>query len=295
MAILTGLTNSAVATAAYTITTPSVVATPVISVPTGSYASAQFVTLTTATAGATIYYTTSGNTPVVGTSFTKIYSVPFQVTASATVRAIAVKTGMTTSATAVSYITIAAPQISLTNTPVISPATGTYGSPQTVTITCSTPGAQIWYTTSGNVPRLDVANGFTKLYTAPFVVSQSTTIRAVALKTNWLQSGNAVSYCTIAAARQAVAADEQEEEVPVNESSVSIYPNPSATGIFQVDISGSDSETRFDVTGVDGRIIQQGVWNANAGQVDLSSYPTGMYLFKMVQKDLIITRRLIKM
>jgi hypothetical protein len=121
------------------------------------------------------------------------------------------------------------------------------------------------------------------------------TIRAVALKTNWLQSGNAVSYCTIAAARQAVAADEQEEEVPANESSVSIYPNPSATGIFQVDISGSDSETRFDVTGVDGRIIQQGEWNTNAGQVDLSAYPTGMYLFKMVQKDLIITRRLIKM
>jgi predicted fused transcriptional regulator/phosphomethylpyrimidine kinase len=65
--------------------------------------------------------------------------------------------------------------------------------------------------------------------------------------------------------------------------------------MFHVEISGSDSETRFDVTGVDGRIIQQGEWNTNAGQVDLSSYPTGMYLLKIVQQDRIVTRRLIKM
>jgi hypothetical protein len=139
-----------------------------------------------------------------------------------------------------------------------------------------------------------VANGFTKLYTAPFVVSKSTTIRAVAVKTNWLQSGTSVSYCTIAAARQAVE-EEENVEVQTNESSVSIYPNPSANGMFHVEISGSDSETRFDVTGVDGRIIQQGEWNTNAGQVDLSAYPSGMYLLKIVQQDRIVTRRLIKM
>jgi hypothetical protein len=125
------------------------------------------------------------------------------------------------------------------------------------------------------------------------MVSKSTTIRAVAIKPNWIQSGNAVSYCTIAAARQAV--DEEDVEVLTNEASVSIYPNPSASGIFQVDISGSDSETRFDVTSLDGRTMQQGEWNTKKGQLDLSSYPSGMYLLKIMQQDRIVTRRLIKM
>src|SRR5580658_8203006 len=61
IAVATGYTNSAVTSAAYTITPPA--ATPTFSIAPGTYTSTQPVTLSDATAGATIYYTTNGTTP----------------------------------------------------------------------------------------------------------------------------------------------------------------------------------------------------------------------------------------
>lgn len=290
MAVLNGLTNSAVASAYYTITTPTIAATPAISVPTGNYASAQWISLTTPTSGAEIYYTTSGNIPVIGTSFTRLYTGPFQILASATVRAMAVKSGMTNSAISVSYITIAAGQQSIASTPVISPPSGTFEGSQTVTLTCATPGVQIWYTTNGNVPRLDVVNSFTRLYSAPFVVSQTTTVRAIAVKTDWAQSGTAAAFYTIAAARQAVEVDEEAEY----NKPISIYPNPSGNGIFRVEMADSEGETRFEVTAMDGRSLKKGEWMSSSTKLDLSGYPAGLYLLKLIQKDKISTHRLIR-
>lgn len=70
---------------------PSVVATPVITI-TGNSA-----TIACATSGATIYYTTDGNTPT--TSSTQ-YSSAITLTQSCTIKAIAVKSGMTNSSVA---------------------------------------------------------------------------------------------------------------------------------------------------------------------------------------------------
>lgn len=60
----------------------------------GTYTSAQSVTLSTATSGATIHYTTDGSTP---TENSPVYSSAISITSSTTIRAIAVKSGMTTS------------------------------------------------------------------------------------------------------------------------------------------------------------------------------------------------------
>ena len=60
IAVAPGHTNSAVASAAYTITAA---ATPVVSPPAGTYTSAQSVTISDATSGATIYYTNDGTAP----------------------------------------------------------------------------------------------------------------------------------------------------------------------------------------------------------------------------------------
>jgi subtilase family serine protease len=97
MATATGYTNSAVATAAYTITAAPAV-TPTISPSSGNYPAAQMITLTDMTSGATIYYTTNGTTP--STSSTK-YTAPFLVNANGTVvQAIAAATGSSNSAVA---------------------------------------------------------------------------------------------------------------------------------------------------------------------------------------------------
>ena len=63
--------------------------------------------------------------------------------------------------------------------PVITPETGTYETrPQTVSITCSTAGATIYYTTDGTTPTTSSA-----VYTAPFDVRKNTTVMAIAVMT----------------------------------------------------------------------------------------------------------------
>ena len=81
------------------------VATPKALPIAGEYAGAQSVALTCDTAGATIYYTTDGSTP----DATKTaYNGPIAVAATATIKAIAIKSGMTNSAILTAAYTITA-------------------------------------------------------------------------------------------------------------------------------------------------------------------------------------------
>ena len=70
-----------------------------------------------------------------------------------------------------------------TATPVFSVAAGTYATPQNVTITDTTPGATIYYTTDGSAP--SVAS---TAYTGPITVSATETISAIAVAANYNDS-----------------------------------------------------------------------------------------------------------
>lgn len=62
-------------------------------------------------------------------------------------------------------------------TPIILPGSGEYASPQTITITCETEGASVYYTLEGTVPTEN-----SNKYEAPFIITESTTIKAVGVK-----------------------------------------------------------------------------------------------------------------
>jgi hypothetical protein len=162
-------------------------ATPVISPATGTYTSAQTVAITDATSGSTIYYTVDGSQP---TASSTQYAAPFTVSTTTTVNAIATAPNFAQSATATSVITIN--QQSPAATPVISPATGTYTAPQTVTITDTTSGSTIFYTVDGSQPTASSTQ-----YTAAFTVSTTTTVKAIATAPNFTQSATATSVMTI--------------------------------------------------------------------------------------------------
>lgn len=123
------------------------------------------VTITTVTPGATIYYTTNGDTPT--TSSTK-YSGddgtgPFPV--AATVKAIAVKTEFTDSEVAeASFAQTATPTIDQTNCD------------NTIAINCTDAGATIIYTTDESTP--STSNG--TIYTEPFIPATGATVKAAA-------------------------------------------------------------------------------------------------------------------
>ncbi len=177
-------------------TTPSKVATPVISPATGTYSSQQTVSISCSTQGAQIYVTTNGNNPVVGTTFTRLYTGPFQVLQSTTVRAIGVLSGAANSNLATSFITISSPGI--VANPTVSPNGGSHNGSVTVTLSTSPSDAQIYYTTNGNTPLLSpFPNSFTRLYTGPFILTASATVRAIGVKAGLSNSGVAAVNFTI--------------------------------------------------------------------------------------------------
>ena len=96
-----GFTTSPVATAAYTIN--GAVAAPTFSPAAGTYAGSQSVAISCATPGATIHVTSDGSTP---TTASAAYTAPVSVAASATLRAIAVKSAYTDSNVATAAYTI---------------------------------------------------------------------------------------------------------------------------------------------------------------------------------------------
>jgi len=175
IAVATGFSNSAVASAAFTINLPA--GTPVISPAAGTYTSTQSVTITDASAGATIYYTTNGTTP---TASSTVYSGAISVSTTETVEAIAVAPGFSASAVASAAYTI---NLAAAATPEISPAAGTYSSTQSVTITDRTAGANIYYTTNGTTPTAS-----STLYTGAISVSATETIEAIAVATGFTNS-----------------------------------------------------------------------------------------------------------
>ena len=79
------------------------VATPTFSPGAGSYSGSVDVTISTATSGATIHYTLDGSKP---TSTSPTYTAPIHLTASKTVSALAIKSGLTKSAVASAAYTI---------------------------------------------------------------------------------------------------------------------------------------------------------------------------------------------
>ena len=162
-------------------------ATPTFSPAGGTYSAAQTVTLSDSTTGAAIYYTTDGSTP---TNTSTPYSKPFTVSATTTVNAIAADPpNYLNSTVATATYTINLP---VAATPAFSPAPGTFTSVQSVTLSDSTTGASIYYTTNGSTP-----TAASTLYSAPIAVSATTTIEAIAVASGYTNSAVATGAYTI--------------------------------------------------------------------------------------------------
>jgi hypothetical protein len=167
IAVAAGETNSATASAAYTINMP-VASIPGFSVQAGTYSSPQTVTLSSATPQTVIFYTIDGTTPTISSTR---YASAIAVAASETINAIATARGYANSAVASGAYSILHPAA----TPMFSVTPGIYGPAQTVSLSDSTSGATIYYTTDGTTPTSSSAK-----YTRAIAVSASETISAMA-------------------------------------------------------------------------------------------------------------------
>lgn len=169
---LAGMTTSPVTSATYNLK----VVAPTFSPGGTTYAAAQSVTVSTSTSAATIRYTTDGTVPTEGSP---VYASPISVTTGTTLKAIAIKTGWTTSAPTTAtytfnYGTLAAP--------VFSPVPGQVADGTSVTISAA-PSATIRFTTNGTTPTAS-----STIYTGPITVGAAITINAKAFEPDWTTS-----------------------------------------------------------------------------------------------------------
>jgi len=162
--------------------------TPVIAIPSGTYSKPLSVAISDATPGATVYYNIGTTIP--NQSATK-YTGPISVTKTETIVAVAYAAGFTPSNRAVANYVINA----VTAPPVLSLASGTYKSLQTLKIADATPGAIVYYTLNGATPTTASAK-----YTGPVTLKSSATLRAIAIAPGY-QPSAAVSaaYLFVAA------------------------------------------------------------------------------------------------
>ena len=159
---------------------PKVIA-PIFNLPAGIYNGPQNVTITCATSGATIRYTLDRSTP---TSSSTLYAAPLKLGNSVILKARAFMAGMRDSDVASASYAINPLKVS---TPTISPVSGSYSIPQSVTISCITNDAVIYYTVNGSEPTFS-----STMYVGPFSVSSGTaTIKAKAFKAGMADSNTA--------------------------------------------------------------------------------------------------------
>ena len=161
--------------------------TPIITPGSQTFTGSVSVSITDATQGATIYYTTDGSTP---TSSSAQYSIPFNVTSTTTVRALASASGYLASQIASATYT----DMTQANPPTFSVPAGSYTSPQSVMLSDTTSGATIYYTTDGSEPTTS-----SNLYTAGSSISvlSTETINAIAVAPGYLASPVASAIYTM--------------------------------------------------------------------------------------------------
>ena len=178
-----GTSSSNLASTLYTLK----VGFPTFTPGTGTYTSAPNVTLGSSSPGFSLYYTTDGTTPTLGSMR---YSSPLNIGTTTTLKAVGFITGWTQSDVGSATYTM---NFGTLGTPLLNPGTGTYTSPQTLTMTAGT-GTTIRYTTDGSTP---TAGSTAYSPSPPLSLLQTTTINAAAFQTNYATSPVATSTYTL--------------------------------------------------------------------------------------------------
>ncbi len=162
-----------------------IVETPTLSPSSGVSSQSLSVEIQCTTPGAKIYYSKDGTEP---REESKFYTKAISVDETTRITAKAFKEGWTASDAVRGHYEITGKVAP----PAFSPEPGTYTVFQSITLSCDTPGAAIRYTTDGS----ELSEN-SPLYTVPVEITETTTIRAGAFKTDWEPSEISTETYTI--------------------------------------------------------------------------------------------------
>ena len=148
---------------------------------------------------------TGNNTPITqGENTVNIYKVPAldNITQGDNVDVIAVISCYNSVQLRVALagdVTIHETPVQTVATPTITPEGGTYTESQTISISCTTQGALIYYTLDGTDPQISDTHLNGTQYDDPFTINMSTTVKAIAVKEGFQNSEIATAEYTIQA------------------------------------------------------------------------------------------------
>lgn len=197
---------------------------PVASVKSGSVvAKGSVVELSSVTPDVAVYYTVDGMSPV-DSQTRKLYSAPIVITNDVTIKAVAQGEAWLDSPVSEFSYTVQvaeAPVASVANSSVVAKGS-------TVALSTESAGVAIYYTVDGTSP---VDSRTRKLYSAPIVITNDVTIKAIAEDAAWISSGVAEFSYSVQVAEAPVASiltesmvDEGTEvELSTSTENVSIY------------------------------------------------------------------------
>jgi len=149
---------------------------PSFSVGTGTYSNDQSVTITSVVTGVEIHYTLNGSDPTQSDP-TIASGGTVTIDRTRTLKARAWRTGWTASNIASATYTMVVAPVTL------SPASGLYAAPFTVSMATTTPSATIYYTKNGTTPTESSV-----VYDGPLTVTTATVFKAFGVRSGWTPS-----------------------------------------------------------------------------------------------------------
>ena len=222
-------------------------AMPVFSVPSGNYTDEQQLEIHSSDANAKIYYTLDGSEPTAANG--TLYILPISVDEIVTVKAIAVREGSVTSPVATAAYVFAL----TAKAPVFSVKTGKYSAAQTVALTSETEGAKIYFTTDGTDPTEQ-----STCYTAPITVSETCTVKAIAIVDGMKVSDIASAVYMIDLSKEDTGDNTTQEDPPATKPGTSAEEADGTTGQTENPNAGCASSVAFGAVSVFAAVLGVG-------------------------------------
>ena len=273
----TGSSNARIDDISLTVKTagsaPTTCSTPSFSPASGSsvYYGTE-VAITSATDGAAIYYTTDGTTPTTSSTLYKSSSKP-TITGATTIKAIAVKDGLSNSSEGSASYTVKAP-----DAPVFSVVGGMVEKGSTVTLT-SADGTTIRYTTDGSTtPTASVGT----VYSSAITINVDQTIKAVAYDAGGNCSSVASYAFTVFEGTVVTFNASTDTGTSLSKSGVTFTTSATESDVYKWYKSSNTTFAvsngkikRIEFTGVSGYAISN--MTAAAGTLNTSDSPNGVW------------------
>jgi hypothetical protein len=237
---------------------------PVVAIPEINFervGDSALVSLTCATDGTTLYYSLTSKP----TTDSTVYTEPFWINVNTTVKAIAADGVAANSYTKTERFEFVVESPKITFVLVENGAE--------VTITGSTEGSTIHYTVNGVDPTAS-----SQIYTAPFVRTTTTPVRAIGVKTGWTNSPIASVYVQ-------TTSNKDLEKL----SLLKIHPNPTND---YVNIEYPETAQLF-LYNINGVLVYEATMKGHK-QLSMTEFPNGIYILRVSSEQGTTSARIIK-